>query len=172
MPGRLEATAYLGLGGNLGDPKATMAAALRILDGNQDCRVSAVSSVYRTPPWGEVVQPDFLNCVAEIRTNLTPKGLLHLCLETENVLKRVRKIPGGPRVIDVDVLTYSGQTWKEPGLEIPHPRMTKRAFVLLPLREIAPNLTLDGLSLDALLEHVDRDGISVVDPGDGWWRNG
>lgn len=170
MPGPLEATAYLGLGGNLGDPKAAMAAALRIIDGDPGCRVEAVSSIYRTPPWGEVVQPDFLNCVAGIRTTLPPKGLLDLCLRTENALKRVRKVPGGPRVIDVDVLTYSSQTWKEPGLEIPHPRMTLRAFVLLPLREIAPGFTLEGRSLDALLDHVDRDGISVVDPGDGWWR--
>jgi 2-amino-4-hydroxy-6-hydroxymethyldihydropteridine diphosphokinase len=147
-----------------------MAAALRIIDGDARCRVAAVSSIYRTPPWGEVVQPDFLNCVAGIRTSLPPKDLLDLCLATENVLKRVRKEPGGPRVIDVDVLTYAELTLKEPGLEIPHPRMRLRAFVLLPLREIAPDFTLAGLTLETLLNDVDREGISVVEPGGDWWR--
>ncbi len=170
LPGLIEANAYLGLGGNLGDPRAAMAAALRIIDAHARCRVAAVSSIYRTPPWGDVVQPDFLNCVAGIRTTLPPKDLLDLCLATENVLKRVRKEPGGPRVIDVDVLTYEALTLKEPGLEIPHPRMTLRAFVLLPLREIAPGLMPGGRTLDALLRDVDREGISVVEPGDGWWR--
>jgi 2-amino-4-hydroxy-6-hydroxymethyldihydropteridine diphosphokinase len=147
-----------------------MAAALRIIDADPRCEVTAVSSVYRTPPWGDVVQPEFLNCVAEVSTTLPPKGLLDLCLGTENALKRVRIQPGGPRLIDVDVLTYAGQTLKEPGLEIPHPRMTQRAFVLLPLREIAPDLTLGGRSLDDLLKNVDREGISIVEAGGDWWR--
>lgn len=170
MPGLHDATAYLGLGGNLGDPRQAMAAALRIIDADPHCEVTAVSSIYQTPPWGDVVQPDFLNCVAEVRTNLSPKDLLDLCLGTENALKRVRKQPGGPRVIDVDVLTYSGRTLKQPGLEIPHPRMTQRAFVLMPLREIAPDLTLGGRSLDDLLQNVDREGISIVESGGNWWR--
>lgn len=147
-----------------------MAAALRIIEADRACRVVAVSSIYRTPPWGEVVQPDFLNCVAEIRTDLRPQDLLDLCLGAENALKRVRKVPGGPRVIDVDVLTYGDLSLKEPGLEIPHPRMTMRAFVLLPLREIAPGFTLDGRSVDAMLDRVDQKGISVVEPGNDWWR--
>jgi 2-amino-4-hydroxy-6-hydroxymethyldihydropteridine diphosphokinase len=171
LPGLRDATAYLGLGGNLGDPRQAMAAALRIIDGDPHCEVTAVSSIYQTPPWGDVVQPDFLNCVAEVRTNLSPKDLLDLCLGTENALKRVRKQPGGPRVIDVDVLTYSGRTLKQPGLEIPHPRMTQRAFVLLPLREIAPDLTLGGQSLVELLNNVDREGISIVESGRNWWRS-
>lgn len=170
MPGPHDATAYLGLGGNLGDPRQAMASALRMIDADPSCAVTAVSSVYRTPPWGDVVQPDFLNCVAAIRTTLPPRNLLDLCLATENALKRVRMQPGGPRVIDVDLLTYAGQTRKEPGLEIPHPRMTLRAFVLMPLREIAPDLTLDGRSLDDLLENVDREGISIVVQGGDWWR--
>lgn len=170
MPGPHDATAYLGLGGNLGDPRQAMAAALRLIDADPRCEVTAVSSVYRTPPWGDVVQPEFLNCVAEIRTSLSPKDLLDLCLGTENALKRVRKQPGGPRVIDVDVLTYAEQTLKEPGLEIPHPRMTLRAFVLLPLSEIAPELTLGGRSVEDLLQNVDPEGISIVESGGDWWR--
>lgn len=170
MPGPRDATAYLGLGGNLGDPRQAMAAALRLIEADPRCEVTAVSSVYRTPPWGDVVQPDFLNCVAAIRTSLPPKDLLDLCLGTENALKRVRKQPGGPRVIDVDVLIYSDLKLKQPGLEIPHPRMTQRAFVLLPLREIAPALTLDGRSLNELIESVDREGISIVVSGGDWWR--
>jgi len=170
LPGPHEATAYLGLGGNLGDPRAAMASALRIIDRDPGCRVEAVSSIHRTPPWGEVVQPDFLNCVAAIRTTLSPKELLALCLGTENALKRVRKEPGGPRVIDVDVLTYDALTLKEPGLEIPHPRMAMRAFVLMPLREIAPGFTLDGRTIDAMLDQVDREGIAIVEPGGRWWQ--
>lgn len=170
MPGRNEVTAYLGLGGNLGYPRQAMAAALRMIDSDPGCSVVAVSSIYRTPPWGEVVQPDFLNCVAQIRTRLPARNLLELCLGTENALKRVRKQPGGPRVIDVDVLTYAGQTLKEPGLEIPHPRMTLRAFVMVPMREIAPDLTLEGRTLDEFLETVDRGGIEVVEQGGDWWR--
>ncbi len=172
MPGRNEVTAHLGLGGNLGDPRQAMAAALRMIDSDPACAVVAVSSIYRTPPWGDVIQPDFLNCVAEVRTGRPARDLLDLCLGTENALKRVRLQPGGPRVIDVDVLTYAGLTLKEPGLEIPHPRMTLRAFVLVPLREIAPDLRLGGRTLDEILESVDRGGISVVEKGSGWWRTG
>ncbi|RST87963.1 2-amino-4-hydroxy-6-hydroxymethyldihydropteridine diphosphokinase [Aquibium carbonis] len=170
MPGRNEVTAYLGLGGNLEDPRQAMAAALRMIDSDPGCAVVAVSSIYRTPPWGDVVQPDFLNCVAQIRTSLSARALLALCLGTENALKRVRKQPGGPRVIDVDVLTYGGQTLKEPGLEIPHPRMSLRAFVMVPLREIAPDMRIGGETLDEVLQTVDRGGIAVVEPGGGWWR--
>ena len=170
MSGRNEVRAFLGLGGNLGDPLAAMAAALRLIDADGSTRVVTVSSVYRTPPWGAVAQPDFLNCVAELRTTLYPRALLELCLGAERELKRVRTIPGGPRVIDVDVLCHGATTLCEDGLELPHPRMLQRAFVLIPLREIAPDLTLDGFGVEHYLDRVDAGGISVVETGDDWWR--
>lgn len=170
MSGRSEVRAFLSLGGNLGDPRQSMAAALRIIDADPATRVGAVSSLYRTPPWGDVVQPDFLNCAAEVQTRRSARDLLELCLGAERQLKRVRTIPGGPRLIDVDVLSYGDETVREEGLEIPHPRMLSRAFVLLPLREIAPDLLLEGRSLDAWIATVDSDGISIVTEGGAWWQ--
>lgn len=170
MSGRNEVRAFLGLGGNLDDPLAAMAAALRLVDADGSTRVVTVSSVYRTPPWGTVAQPDFLNCVAEIRTVLDPRGLLELCLGAERELKRVRIIPGGPRVIDVDVLCHGEARLCEGGLELPHPRMLQRAFVLIPLREIAPDLTFDGLGFDHYLDRTDAAGIIVAETGGDWWK--
>lgn len=170
MPGRSEVTAFLGLGGNLGDPQAAMSAALRAIDSHPHTAVEQVSSVYRTPPWGEVVQPDFLNAVARLSTGLAPRDLLDLCLGVENGLKRVRTVPGGPRVIDVDILWYDGRRISEENLEIPHPRMTLRAFVLVPLQEIAPDLTIDGQPLARLIGAVDGAGIEIVRQGPDWWR--
>ncbi|MEX0409141.1 2-amino-4-hydroxy-6-hydroxymethyldihydropteridine diphosphokinase [Aquibium sp. LZ166] len=170
MPGPNEQQAFLSLGGNLGEPRRAMAAALRIIDADPQTRVSAVSSVYRTPPWGDINQPDFLNSAAEVRTTLSARGLLNLCLGAENALKRIRTEVGGPRSIDVDVLYFGGRSYKEPGLEIPHPRMVLRAFVLLPLTEIAPELELEGKSVAEHLAGVDQEGISIVEHGGNWWR--
>jgi 2-amino-4-hydroxy-6-hydroxymethyldihydropteridine diphosphokinase len=170
LPGPNEVLAYLSLGGNLGEPQQAMASALRILDADPQVTVEAVSSVYRTPPWGEVEQPDFLNAAASLRTTLSARALLDACLGAETVLKRIRADPGGPRSIDVDLLWYGGRTFREPGLEIPHPRMALRAFVLLPLGEIAPELTIDGRGVVDLLATVDQAGISVVQAGGDWWR--
>lgn len=170
MSGPNEQQAFLSLGGNLGEPRRAMGAALRIIDADPQTRISAVSSVYRTPPWGDINQPDFLNSAAEVRTRLSARGLLNLCLGAENALKRIRTEAGGPRSIDVDVLYYSGRSYKEPGLEIPHPRMVLRAFVLLPLTEIAPELELEGKTVAEHLVGVDQDGISIVEHGGDWWR--
>ncbi len=170
MSGQNEILAYLSLGGNLGEPQEAMASALRILDADPQVTVETVSSVYRTPPWGDVNQPDFLNAAAAVRTTLSARALLNLCLGAETTLKRIRTEPGGPRSIDVDILWYGGRTFREPGLEIPHPRMVLRAFVLLPLSEIAPELKIDNRSVADLLAAVDQDGISVVQAGGAWWR--
>lgn len=163
-------TAYLGLGGNLGDPRAAMAAALRMIDAAPDASVAAVSSLYRTPPWGKTDQPDFLNAVAQIKTSLEPRGLLDLCLAAEQRLKRVRAERWGPRLIDIDVLIFGDRRIKEEGLEIPHPRLTERAFVLVPLAEIAPALSIDGSTASSLSAAADRAGIQRVEVGQDWWR--
>lgn len=170
MPGRPETTAYLGLGGNLGDPRRTMATALQALDRADGVSVAMVSSLYRTPPWGGVEQPDFLNCVAGVRTVLEPRALLDLCLTTELALKRVRAERWGPRVIDIDLLVHGDRHIDEDGLVIPHPRMLERAFVLVPLAEIAPALELDGLAMRERLAQLDLNGIERLEEGAGWWR--
>lgn len=171
MSGRSDAgvTAFLGLGGNIGDPAAAMAAALRTLDVAPQCRVVAVSSLYRTPPWGKTDQPDFLNAVAELDTSLTPRGLLALCLDTERSLKRERRERWGPRVIDMDILVFGNERIEEDGLQVPHPRMLERAFVMVPLAEIAPELVLAGKKAAVHAAALDKGGIERVAEA-GWWR--
>lgn len=160
---------YLSLGGNLGDPAASMATALRLLDAGDNTRVIAVSSLYRTPPWGKLDQPDFLNAAAEISTTLVPRALLDLCLEAERKLKRVREERWGPRLIDIDILVFGDRIIHETGLEVPHPRMLERAFVLAPLAEIAPELAVGGRSVSERLSAVDTSGIERLASGPDWW---
>lgn len=168
MSGRNEVRAYVGLGGNIGDPRATMAAALRLLDGDADIRVARVSSLYATPPWGITDQPDFLNAAALLETKVEPRVLLERCLETEAKLHRVRDKRWGPRSVDLDVLTYGDREIDEPGLELPHPRMMDRAFVLVPLFELAPELVVRGARIESRLNEIGREGITLA-AGPEWW---
>jgi 2-amino-4-hydroxy-6-hydroxymethyldihydropteridine diphosphokinase len=161
--------AYLGLGGNIGEPAAAMAESLRLLNARDDVGVVAVSSLYRTPPWGVTDQPDFLNCVAALDTSLSARALLQACLDTERLLKRVRADRWGPRVIDIDVLLYGDQRVDEEGLQVPHPRMLQRAFVLAPLAEIAGDLDLDGQTVAQRLAAIDQQGIARLAGGQEWW---
>lgn len=170
--GRSTVRAYLGLGGNIGEPARAMAASLRALDAAEHVRVTAVSSLYRTPPWGLSEQPDFLNAVAAVDTGLPARALLELCLETERALKRVRAERWGPRVIDMDILLYGGRTIDEDGLQVPHPRMGERAFVLAPLAEIAPGIVMQGVPVETLLAQADSEGIVRLPGGGDWWRDG
>ena len=170
MPGRSNRPVFLGLGGNIGDPAAAMGAALRILDADPSTEVVAVSSLYRTPPWGKTDQPDFLNAAAELRTSLAPRALLTLCLEAERTLKRERLERWGPRLIDIDVLVYGGLHIHEPGLEVPHPRMLERAFVLVPLAEIAPDFVIAGKPLAEWQRTIDTAGIIRQPSGRDWWK--
>ena len=163
-------TVYLSLGGNLGDPAKSMAAALRLLDADAKTRVVAASSLYRTPPWGKLDQPDFLNAAAEISTTLAPRALLDLCLDAERKLKRVREERWGPRLIDIDILVFGDRIIHETGLEVPHPRMLERAFVLAPLAEIAPGIAVAGRSISDRLIAVDTSGIERLPSGRNWWK--
>jgi 2-amino-4-hydroxy-6-hydroxymethyldihydropteridine diphosphokinase len=131
-------TAYLGLGSNLGDRQANLDRALEFL--GQRLRVKKVSSVYDSEPVGNIEQPRFLNLVCEVVTNLPPKSLLALAKGIENKLGRIGGPSGAPRTIDIDILLYGEEVMETPELTIPHPRMTKRAFVLVPLAEIAPEV--------------------------------
>ena len=141
--------AFLGLGSNLGERLAYVRAAI---DAMPD--VVRVSSLYETDPIGGPEQGAFLNCVAELDTDLTPRELLELCRALEQAADRVRIERWGPRTLDVDVIYVDGETVNEPDLIVPHPRWRDRAFVMIPLGELAPDL-LDGW----------------VDPGEGEVRN-
>lgn len=161
--------AYIGLGGNVGDPGANMTAALRLLDSEPGTRVVAVSSLYRTPPWGKTDQPDFLNACAALETDLPPIRLLKACLAAERKLKRIRRERWGPRAIDIDILVHWAGEHHGGGLTLPHPRMGERAFVLVPLAEIAPGLEIAGRRVSDLAREADATGISIVS-GPRWWR--
>ena len=128
-------TVYLGLGSNLGDREAHLRHALELL--GKSIALDKTSSVYDTEPWGYRAQPRFLNCVCEGRTDLEPQALLSIVKNVEEAVGREPTFPNGPRLIDVDILFYGKRVVREPGLDIPHPRMAERAFVLAPLGEIA-----------------------------------
>ncbi|MET3660142.1 2-amino-4-hydroxy-6-hydroxymethyldihydropteridine diphosphokinase [Aquamicrobium ahrensii] len=147
-----------------------MSAALRTLDAHPHVEVSGVSSLYRTPPWGKLDQPSFLNAAAELSISLQPQQLLELCLETERRLKRVREERWGPRLIDIDILMFDARIIQETGLEVPHPRMLERAFVLAPLAELAPGLDIGGEPIEQRLAAVDTSGIERLASGREWWR--
>lgn len=168
MPGRSE-TAFLGLGGNVGRPDLAMAAALQALDADPGTRVDAVSSLWRTPPWGVTDQPDFLNAVARITTAMTPHELLAFCLDQERAMHRVRDRRWGPRPIDIDILLYGDAVVTEPNLTIPHPRIAERAFILVPLEEVAPDLRVGGEAISDLARKADASGMMRVG-GPDWWR--
>ena len=146
--------AYLGLGSNVGDRLATLQNAVDLLSRHEGVQVLRSSRVYETEPVGGPAQDDFLNAVVEVETTLSPAGLLLACRATEDVLGRVRPERWGPRTIDVDILTYGERAVHDEDLEIPHPRMRERAFVLVPLLELEPDPILPGGTrlLDVRLE--------------------
>jgi 2-amino-4-hydroxy-6-hydroxymethyldihydropteridine diphosphokinase len=128
--------AYIGLGANLGDPIATLRDAAQRLD--RLGRVTARSSLYRTPAWGVTEQPPFVNAVVGLTTGLEPHALLRALKSLEDELGRTATYRWGPRTIDLDILTYDRVHIDEPELTIPHARLAERAFVLVPLAEVAP----------------------------------
>jgi 2-amino-4-hydroxy-6-hydroxymethyldihydropteridine diphosphokinase len=153
--------ASLGLGGNVGDVADAFVEALRRLAAAPGVTLIALSSVYRTPPWGKRDQPDFLNMAALVETTLPAPALLAFCLEAERALGRRRVERWWPRTIDIDMLTYGQETIDEPELKVPHPRLNERAFALAPLAEIAPSLRFGGRTVADWLAAVDRRGIEI-----------
>ncbi len=140
----MHITAYIGLGANLNGPAAQVEYAFAELDRIASTRLVARSSLYATAPVGYIDQPDFINAVAQVETTLAPRALLAALLEIEQRHGRERSFRNAPRTLDLDLLLYGAAHFHEDHLTLPHPRMTKRAFVLLPLIEIAPELTIPG----------------------------
>ena len=154
-------TAFLGLGSNLGDRLATLQHAVDLLNAEAGLRVEACSRVWETDPVGGPEQPDFLNVVIRVVTELEPVDLLGACNRTEAALGRVRDVRWGPRTVDIDVLLIDDRTIDEPRLVVPHPRMTQRAFVIMPLLELDPDPVLPG---GVRLLDIRLDGDEAVRP--------
>jgi 2-amino-4-hydroxy-6-hydroxymethyldihydropteridine diphosphokinase len=147
--------AYIGLGSNLGDPEARLAAATAALGRLPHSTLEAVSRIYRTAPVGLLEQPDYLNAVARLRTTLSPRDLLEALLAIEQAQGRMRGTPNGPRTLDLDLLLYGDARIDEHDLMVPHPRMTERAFVMVPLAELAPGLSLvSGDAVSAIAQRL------------------
>ncbi len=150
---------YIALGTNIGDRALNLQTAKDWL--SRKASITQESSVYITPPWGYADQPDFLNQVIEVNTRLGPRSLLRFLQRIERKMGRVKLILNGPRVIDLDILFYGDRVITSPNLQIPHPRMVGRAFVLVPLNEIAPDLLHPalGISVQQMLADVDTEGV-------------
>jgi 2-amino-4-hydroxy-6-hydroxymethyldihydropteridine diphosphokinase len=142
------------LGGNIGNPKKNIQEALKLLESINALKVTKLSSYYKTAPVGYEKQDWFVNVVAEVDTTLKPYELLTLCNTVEYELKRVRLIRWGPRTIDIDILLYEGYESNDSTLTIPHPRMCERAFVIVPLMEIAPDLQIKGRPIKDIAENI------------------
>jgi para-aminobenzoate synthetase component I len=160
-PAKRVQTAYLGLGSNLGDRHATLSTALARLAAAPEVRIARVSPVYETAAVGLTDQPDFLNLIVELETTLAPHALLDLCLSIEQSLGRVRRERWGPRTLDLDVLLYADVTLADAQLTLPHPRLHERAFVLVPLADLAPDLILSGVPIRSHLARTDRTGVTL-----------
>jgi 2-amino-4-hydroxy-6-hydroxymethyldihydropteridine diphosphokinase len=155
------AEALIALGGNIGDARATLSTAVDLLCDDNEVRLLARSHDYRTPPWGDENQPPFVNLCIAVETLLTPQALLARAHEVERQLGRERSKDRrwGPRTVDLDILAYDDVVFDSPGLTLPHPRLLERAFVLVPLAEIAPDRVIGGVRVRDALVRVDATGI-------------
>lgn len=163
---RDEHVAYVGLGSNLGNRAGHLARALELLRAAPGVRVGAVSALYETPPWGYTRQPAFLNAVARLATPLGPRQLLLALKSIERQVGREETFRWGPRVVDLDLLLYDDLRLRRRGLEVPHPGMLERAFVLVPLRDVYPDFrSPDGVSLDGLISRVGTAGVRRLADG-------
>ena len=159
------ADVIIALGGNLGDVRGNFDRAIELLCGGDTWLVRR-SSDYRTPPWGVIDQPAFSNACVELKTSLSPHALLERAQATEKALGRDRTydVRWGPRAIDIDLIAYDDITVDEPDLKLPHPFLFERAFVLVPLAEIAPDRVIAGIKVSDALAKLDTSGISPLSP--------
>lgn len=152
--------AYVGLGANIGEPRRQLQTALKELNGLPKTRMTARSGLYRSAPVGYLDQPEFLNAVVELDTELSPEALLDKLQEIEKAHGRERPFAGAPRTLDLDLLLYGDAALATPRLSVPHPRMHERAFVLRPLAEIAPQAAIPGRGKARELLSACRDQVA------------
>jgi len=158
--------ALVALGGNVGDVRQTFNRAIAMLCDGAAVRLKARSSDYQTPPWGVTDQPPFVNAVIAVATSLTAHDLLKRAMACERRLgrDRTRERRWGPRSIDIDLLAYDDLELHDAALTLPHPRLFERAFVLVPLAEIAPDQVIAGIRVRDALERVDASGVEKLQP--------
>jgi 2-amino-4-hydroxy-6-hydroxymethyldihydropteridine diphosphokinase len=151
---------YLGLGSNVGDRAGSIGRATACLAAGGDIVLRRVSGLYVTKPWGRLGQPDFVNAAAEVETHGSPRDLLAAAKAVERGLGRVDRGKWGPREIDIDILFYGNEVLEDGDLVIPHPMLCERAFVLVPLLEIAPDLVhpRTGIRVEAYLREIEKGG--------------
>lgn len=149
--------AFLGLGANLGDRLETIKQAISLINEHQEIILLNKSAIYETQPFGYIDQPDFINMVIEIATSLSPNELLKYIHLIENRLGRKREIHWGPRTIDIDILLYGDKIIKSDDLQIPHPHLAERLFVLVPLEEIYSGLIPgENISIEKMVNRLGR----------------
>ncbi|MEW5786426.1 MAG: 2-amino-4-hydroxy-6-hydroxymethyldihydropteridine diphosphokinase [Pseudomonadota bacterium] len=159
------ADAFVALGANLGDPASQVEAALAALEQLPDTHLADRSPLYLSRPVGYADQPDFINAVARLETRLSPRDLLAALLAVEARFGRDRTFKNAPRTLDLDLLLYDDLALREPGLTLPHPRMTERPFVLRPLTDIAPQAAIPGRGRVAdCLARLSQAGLTPLDP--------
>ncbi|EPI01035.1 2-amino-4-hydroxy-6-hydroxymethyldihydropteridine diphosphokinase [Enterococcus faecalis 13-SD-W-01] len=159
--------AYLGLGSNLGDRKEHLVQAMFLLDQQEGIHVLKKSKLYETKPYGEVSQGNYLNAVIEIETSLEPLDLLKKVNAIEKQLKRERTIRWGPRTLDIDILLMDEISMDTPVLTIPHKELTKRSFVLVPLRDVYPTDELFGQSFEKWIKET-QNFEDIIDCEESW----
>lgn len=163
--------AFIGLGSNLANPAAQVLQAMQAIDRLPETRVLARSSLYRSAPVGYLEQPDFINAVVKIETALAPLALLQALLALEHENGRTREFQNAPRTLDLDVLLYDDLQHHQHGLTVPHPQMHRRAFVLQPLLEIAPDCVIPGVGAAAQAlqqcndQQLERLAVPIVEKG-------
>ena len=157
--------AYIGLGSNLGESRKTLRAAIHALQADSQIDVTAISHDYLTPAWGIRDQPDFINAAIAIKTTYSAPDLLKAlhAIEQQHGRDRVNELRWGPRSLDLDILVYADERFESAQLHIPHPHLHERAFVLLPLAEIVPDLHIPGqTTVTELLKRVNVDAIKML----------
>jgi 2-amino-4-hydroxy-6-hydroxymethyldihydropteridine diphosphokinase len=158
--------AWLALGGNIGDSRAILDRAIVLLCDGTEVKLIARSSDYRTPPWGFKYQPPFINLCIAVETALAPRDLLARAQDVERQLGRDRahEKKNGPRTADIDIIAYDDLVLDEPNLTLPHPRLFERAFVLVPLAEIAADQRINGIRIADALAKIDQTGVEKLPP--------
>ncbi|TCT13973.1 2-amino-4-hydroxy-6-hydroxymethyldihydropteridine diphosphokinase [Natranaerovirga pectinivora] len=152
------AKVYLGLGSNIGDKEQNLKQAIKLLQEHKQIKLMKKSSIYVTDPVGYTDQDVFYNQVIEVESDLEPYDLLAYVNEVEEILKRKRLIRWGPRTIDIDILLYDEYISQDEKLTIPHPRMTERAFVMVPLFELTQDVKINGKDIKVIYEAIDKNG--------------